>query len=61
MINAYIPTNLNICSGKYKHSSLYNATHELFHIMYMKYVLKKKIILKGIVWYDEGYGSIFIW
>ena len=32
MINAYMPTNLNVDSQEYKYK-LYNATHELFHII----------------------------
>ena len=57
MINAYMPTNLNVDSQEYKYK-LYNATHELFHIMYMKYILKNDYS-KRIVWYDEGMAQYF--
>ena len=34
-------------------NSIYMANHELFHIIYLKYILKNDIE-KRIVWYDEG-------
>ena len=46
MINAYIEPNTQM-------KRLYTASHELFHILYMKYILKDDYS-KRIVWYDEG-------
>ena len=46
MINAYIEPNTQL-------KRLYIASHELFHILYMKYILKGDYS-KRIVWYDEG-------
>lgn len=46
MINAYIESNNQL-------KRLYTASHELFHILYMKYILKNDYS-KRIVWYDEG-------
>lgn len=46
MINAYINPNNQM-------KRLYMASHELFHILYMKYILKNDYS-KRIVWYDEG-------
>ena len=46
MINAYIEPNTQL-------KRLYTASHELFHILYMKYILKGDYS-KRIVWYDEG-------
>lgn len=46
MINAYIEPDMQL-------NRLYTASHELFHILYMKYILKNDYS-KRIVWYDEG-------
>ncbi len=46
MVNAYI-------NPKFQLKRLYTASHELFHILYMKYILKNDYS-KRIVWYDEG-------
>ena len=46
MVNAYIESNKQL-------KRLYTASHELFHILYMKYILKDDYS-KRIVWYDEG-------
>lgn len=52
MINAFIQNNILTDSPTYK-SKLYLANHELFHILYMKYILQNDYS-KRIVWYDEG-------
>ena len=52
MINAFITPNIDINSNDYK-IKLYLANHELFHILYMQYILKNNK-QKRIVWYDEG-------
>lgn len=46
MVNAYIDPNTQL-------KRLYTSSHELFHIIYMKYILKNDYS-KRIVWYDEG-------
>ena len=46
MINAYIEPEKQL-------ERLFTASHELFHIFYMKYILKNDYS-KRIVWYDEG-------
>lgn len=46
MINAYIDINL-------LDKRIYNASHELFHILYLKYILNGDLRSR-IVWYDEG-------
>ena len=46
MINAYIESDTQL-------KRLFTASHELFHILYMKYILKDDYS-KRIVWYDEG-------
>ena len=46
MINAYIDSNDQL-------SKLYYSSHELFHILYMRYILNDDYS-KRIVWYDEG-------
>ena len=51
MINAYIEKDIPIDSKKYR-NILYMANHELFHILYRKYIYKD--YEKRIVWYDEG-------
>ena len=52
MINAFIQSNIPNDSPQYN-SKLYMASHELFHILYMKYILQNDYS-KRIVWYDEG-------
>ena len=45
---------VNACiNPKYQLKRLYTASHELFHILYMKYILNNDYS-KRIVWYDEG-------
>lgn len=45
---------VNACvNPKFQLKRLYTASHELFHILYMKYVLNNDYS-KRIVWYDEG-------
>ena len=45
---------VNACvNPKFQLKRLYTASHELFHILYMKYILKGDYS-KRIVWYDEG-------
>ena len=46
MVNAYIEPDKQL-------EKIYTASHELFHILYFKYVLKDDYS-KRIVWYDEG-------
>ena len=46
MVNAYIEPDTQL-------KRLYTASHELFHILYMKYILKNDYSNR-IVWYDEG-------
>ena len=46
MINAYIEPESQL-------KRLYTSSHELFHILYMKYILKGDYS-KRIVWFDEG-------
>lgn len=50
MINAYIDPNNQI-------NRRYTASHELFHILYMKYILNNDYT-KRIVWYDEGMAQL---
>lgn len=45
---------VNVCvNPKFQLKRLYTACHELFHILYMKYILNNDYS-KRIVWYDEG-------
>ena len=45
---------VNVCvNPKFQLKKLYTASHELFHILYMKYILNDDYS-KRIVWYDEG-------
>ena len=45
---------VNVCvNPKFQLKRLYTASHELFHILYMKYILNNDYS-KRIVWYDEG-------
>jgi len=46
MVNAYIEPEFQL-------ERRFTASHELFHILYMKYILNNDY-LKRIVWYDEG-------
>lgn len=46
MVNAFV-------NPKFQLKRLYTASHELFHILYMKYILNNDYS-KRIVWYDEG-------
>jgi len=46
MVNAYIEPDKQI-------KRKYTAPHELFHIMYMKYILNNDYSIR-IIWYDEG-------
>lgn len=46
MINAYIDINLF-------DKKIYNASHELFHILYLKHILNGDL-RNRMVWYDEG-------
>ena len=50
--NSTVSNNIKMDTPLYK-KKLYMASHELFHIMYMEYILKKDYS-KRIVWYDEG-------
>lgn len=52
MINAFIEKNIIVGSPLHK-KKIYMASHELFHIMYMKFILKNDYS-KRIIWYDEG-------
>ena len=51
MINACVDSDIQM-------NSLYTASHELFHILYMRYVLKGNYADR-IVWYDEGMAKYF--
>ncbi len=45
---------VNACvNPKFQLKKLYTVSHELFHILYMKYILDNDYS-KRIVWYDEG-------
>ena len=52
MVNAYLDPNIIVGSPKYN-KKLHTANHELFHILYLEYILKDDCS-KRIVWYDEG-------
>lgn len=52
MINAFIPNNIDINTTLY-YKKICLANHELFHILYKKYILDNDYS-KRIVWYDEG-------
>lgn len=50
---------INVCiDPKKQMNSIYTAPHELFHISYMKYILKDNYDNR-IVWYDEGMAQYF--
>lgn len=56
MINAYIEPNI---IDKYLYNKRkYNASHELFHIMYNELILNKNNIPR-IIWFDEGMAQLF--
>ena len=57
MVNSYISPNIDVNSTQY-HKTLYMASHELFHIMYMELVLKNNYS-KRIIWFDEGMAQLF--
>lgn len=57
MINAFIRPNISIGTPIYR-KTLFMASHELFHIMYMELVLEKEN-KKRIVWFDEGMAQLF--
>ena len=46
MVNAFVKV-------KFQLKRVYTASHELFHILYMRYILENDYS-KRIVWYDEG-------
>lgn len=46
MVNAYVNSSSQL-------ENLYTASHELFHILYLKYILNSDYS-KRIVWFDEG-------
>ena len=50
MVNAYVEPSVQM-------EKLYTSSHELFHIYYMKYILKNDYT-KRIVWYDEGMAQL---
>lgn len=50
---------INVCvDPKRQMNRIYTASHELFHILYMKYILKDNYDNR-IVWYDEGMAQYF--
>ena len=57
MINAYIEKDIDKSSNKYLKRK-YNASHELFHIMYKELVLDKNNT-KRVIWFDEGMAQLF--
>lgn len=57
MINAYIQPNI-IEGTPMFNKKKYNASHELFHIMYKELILDKNNIPR-IVWFDEGMAQLF--
>ena len=57
MVNAFIDSNIIKDSPKYN-KKIYMANHEIFHILYLKYILKEDYS-KRIVWYDEGMAQFF--
>ena len=46
MVNAFIEPEIQL-------ERIYTASHELVHILYLKYILNNDYD-KRIVWYDEG-------
>lgn len=57
MVNTYIEKDIPMNSIKYQ-KRLYTANHELFHILYKKYILKGNY-QNRIIWYDEGMAQFF--
>ena len=57
MINAFIQTNIIEGTPLFIHKK-YNASHELFHIMYQELVWEKNNQAR-IVWFDEGMAQFF--
>ena len=57
MINAYIQPNIIEETPLFVHRK-YNASHELFHIMYQELVWEKNK-QNRIVWFDEGMAQYF--
>ena len=57
MINAFIQPNIIEGTPLYIHRK-YNASHELFHIMYQELVWQKNR-QDRIVWFDEGMAQFF--
>ncbi|MCI5553249.1 MAG: hypothetical protein MR388_05410 [Tenericutes bacterium] len=50
---------INVCiDPKRQMNRIYTSSHELFHILYMKYILKDNYDNR-IVWYDEGMAQYF--
>ena len=56
MINAFIRDDIDKNSNLFIKKK-YNASHELFHIMYQELVWGK--LYKRIVWFDEGMAQFF--
>ncbi len=57
MINAFIQPNIIEGTPLFIHSK-YNASHELFHIMYQELVCRKNN-QNRIIWFDEGMAQFF--
>lgn len=57
MINAYIHPNIIEGTPLYNKKK-YNASHELFHIMYQELIWEKNNIDR-VVWFDEGMAQFF--
>ena len=57
MINAYIQPNIIEGTPLYNKRK-YNASHELFHIMYQELIWGKNKIDR-VVWFDEGMAQLF--
>ena len=57
MINAYIRDDL-VEGTKIYNKKKYLPSHELFHIMYRKLILKR-YNMPRIVWFDEGMAQLF--
>ena len=57
MINSYIQPDIIQNSAKYIKKK-YNASHELFHIMYKELIWDKNKMPR-IVWFDEGMAQFF--
>lgn len=57
MINAYIQPNIIEGTPLYNKRK-YNASHELFHIMYQELIWDKNNVSR-IIWFDEGMAQFF--